>query len=156
MLARFLVTLLAVSGMASSCIAASYFVSTAGNDAWPGTAAQPWRTLQFAADQVGPGDQVTVRAGGTPATNSYAGFHLTANGTAVAPIEFFAEPGVVINQPNPIRADHGINLENASYVVIDGFEVTGMTQAGVRSVGVNGTTFASHVTIRNVRSHHNG
>ena len=80
----------------------------------------------------------------------------TRSGTAAAPIEFFAEPGVLINQPNPVRTDHGINLENASHVVIDGFEVTGMNRAGVRSVGVNGNTFASHVTIRNVHSYDNG
>ena len=74
----------------------------------------------------------------------------------IAPIEFFAEPGVLVNQPNPVRTDHGINLENASYVIVDGFAVTGMNRAGVRSVGVNGNTFASHVTIRNVYSYDNG
>ena len=31
-----------------------------------------------------------------------------------------------------LPAQHGINLENASHVIIDGFEVTGMPQAGVR------------------------
>jgi parallel beta-helix repeat protein len=132
--------------------AASLFVSTAGNDAWPGTAAQPWRTLQHAAENVAAGDIVTVRPG------NYAGFHLTADGSPGNPITFFAEPGVLIDVANPVRVDQeiGINLENASHVVIDGFEVTGMDRAGVRAVGVNGTTFASRVTIRNVHSHHNG
>jgi parallel beta-helix repeat protein len=96
------------------------------------------------------GDQVTVRPG------NYAGFHLTESGTEDEPIVFFAEPGVLINQPNPVRTQHGINLENASHVVIDGFAVTGMQRAGVRSVGVDGDTFASHVTIRNVHSYNNG
>jgi parallel beta-helix repeat protein len=130
--------------------AASYFVSQGGNDGWPGTAGQPWRTLQFAAGQVGPGDRVTVRAG------NYAGFYLDTSGAAGAPIEFLAEPGVMIDQPNPVRPQHGINLENASHIVIDGFAVTGMERAGVRAVGVNGNTFASFVTIRNVRSYDNG
>jgi parallel beta-helix repeat protein len=154
MRARIVVALLAcwltAVEFTSVCKAANLFVSTAGNNAWPGTAAQPWRTLQFAAEQVGPGDFVTVRPG------SYAGFHLETNGTAAAPIEFFAEPGVLINAPNPIRTQHGINLENASHVVIDGFSVTGMQRAGIRSVGVDGDTFASHVTIRNVHSYNNG
>jgi parallel beta-helix repeat protein len=138
--------------------AAQLFVSTTGNDSWPGTAAQPWRTLQTAANRVVAGDHVTVRAG------NYAGFNLTADGTPAdpetgapaVPITFFAEPGVLINQPNPVRPDHGINLENASDVVIDGFSVTGMQRAGVRAVGMNGTTFASKVTIRNVTSFNNG
>ena len=139
--------------LATQCLsvnAAEYFVATTGNNSAGGTSAAPWRTLQFAADQVGPGDRVTVRPG------NYAGFHLETSGTAAAPIEFVAQPGVLVNQPNPIRTDHGINLENASYVIIDGFAVTGMNRAGVRSVGVDGDTFASHVTIRNVHSYNNG
>jgi hypothetical protein len=144
--------LLAMAAITIACNvapAAQFYVSTTGSNSAAGTASAPWRTLQFAADQVGPGDRVTVRPG------DYAGFHLDISGTAAAPIEFFAEPGVLVNQPNPVRTDHGINLENASYVTVDGFAVTGMNRAGVRSVGVDGSTFASHVTIRNVHSYNN-
>lgn len=139
-----------VAFLANFSCAAQFYVSTTGSNSAAGTADAPWQTLQYAAGRVSPGDRVIVRPG------NYAGFHLTRSGTAAAPIEFFAEPGVLINQPNPARTDHGINLENASHVIIDGFEVTGMNRAGVRSVGVNGNTFASHVTIRNVYSHDNG
>jgi len=139
-----------VIALGSAASAAQYYVSPTGSDTAAGTSAAPWKTLQRAANIVNPGDQVTVRAG------NYAGFNLTRSGTSTAPIQFVAEPNVLINQPNTVRTDHGINLENASYVVIDGFAVTGMTRAGVRSVGVNGTTFASNVTIRNVRSYNNG
>ena len=48
--------------------------------------------------------------------------------TAAAPIQFFAEPGVLINQRNATTPD-GINLEIASHIVIDGFTVTGMPRA---------------------------
>ncbi len=130
--------------------AAQYYVSPTGSDSAVGTSAAPWQTLQHAADVVGPGDQVTARAG------NYAGFYLDTSGTAAAPIVFNAKPGVLINQPNPIRTQHGINLENASYVTIDGFSVTGMERAGVRSVGINGNRLASSVTIRNVHSYNNG
>jgi hypothetical protein len=41
-------------------------------------------------------------------------------------------------------------------VIIDGFSVAGMPRAGVRSVGVDGDEFASHVTIRNVKATNNG
>lgn len=147
---RSLVVSLSVLTACSSIRAAQFYVSPTGSDSAAGTSAAPWKTLQHAADVVGPGDRVTARAG------NYAGFYLDTSGTSVAPIEFFAEPGALINQPNPVRTQHGINLENASYVTIDGFEVTGMQQAGVRSVGVNGNTFASFVTIRNVKSYNNG
>jgi parallel beta-helix repeat protein len=134
----------------SDCsLAANYFVSTSGNNAWPGTATQPWRTLQFAADEVGPGDHVTVRPGG------YTGFNLFTSGAPDAPIQFFAEPGVNITQPNSFTDDDGINLEGASHIVIDGFSVSGMPRAGVRSVGFP-EDFAEFVTIRNVQATNNG
>jgi parallel beta-helix repeat protein len=127
--------------------AAQFYVSPAGSDTAAGTSLAPWKTLQHAADVVGPGDIVTARAG------SYVGFYLDTSGTAAAPIEFKADPGAVINQRNATTPD-GINLELASYVVIDGFSVTGMPRAGVRSVGLPGN-FAAHVTVRNVTATNN-
>src|SRR5262249_16003865 len=41
-------------------------------------------------------------------------------------------------------------------VVIDGFNVSNMNRAGIRSVGVDGDDLASHVTIRNVTASNNG
>jgi parallel beta-helix repeat protein len=131
-------------------VAAQFFVATSGNDAAAGSAAAPWRTLQKAASVVNPGDVVNVRPG------NYAGFNLTRSGSPTAPISFLAAPGVLIDQANPVRTDQGINLENASHIIIDGFSVTGMARAGIRSVGVDGSRFASHVTIRNVHSYNNG
>lgn len=120
-----------------------FFVSAAGgNDAGPGSAAQPWATLQHAADVVEHGDRVTVRPG------AYAGFYLETTGMAGSPIEFFAEPGVLITEDNG-QTEDGINLEGASHIVIDGFGVTGMGRAGVRSV------LGEFVTIRNVLAYDN-
>jgi parallel beta-helix repeat protein len=139
----------------SNLNAAEYFVSTTGNNSNSGANGSPWRTLQHAANQVQAGDRVTVLPG------NYTGFHLTTdglpplNGNPAKPIEFFARPGVMINVANPVTNQDGINLENASWVVIDGFSVTGMDRAGVRSVGVDGDELASHVTIRNVTATNN-
>ena len=129
--------------------AAKYFVATSGSDGNSGSNAAPWQTLQHAADEVSPGDRVEVLPGG------YTGFHLTTSGLANSPIEFVAQPGVIINQRNAVTPD-GINLEGVSHVVIDGFGVTGMDRAGVRSVGADENDFAEHVTIRNVTSSNNG
>lgn len=128
--------------------AAQYFVSPTGSDAAAGSSASPWKTLQHAANVVGPDDRVTARAG------NYVGFYLSTSGTAAAPIEFDADPGVLINQRNATTPD-GINLEDASHVIIDGFAVNGMPRTGVRSVGVDGNDFASFVTIRNVTATNN-
>jgi parallel beta-helix repeat protein len=119
-----------------------YVAATGGNNAGPGTAAAPWATLQHAADVVGAGDRVNVLPG------NHTGFYLEASGTAASPIEFVAQPGAIITQRNATTPD-GINLEGSSHVVIDGFAVTGMPRAGVRSV------LGDFVTIRNVHAYNN-
>ena len=135
-------------GCARPATGAEYYVDAAGgNNSQPGTAALPWATLQRAADAVHAGDRVVVRPG------DYTGFYLDEDGTAPAPIEFFAQPGVRITQRNATTPD-GINLEGASYIVIDGFAVTGMPRAGVRAAALPSAGM-NHVTIRNVHAYDN-
>ena len=122
---------------------AAYWVAVNGSDGQSGSQTLPWRTLQHAADQVAAGDTVHVMAG------TYRGFDLRTSGNAQHPIRFLAQPGVVINQNNPVTID-GINLEGADYVVIDGFEITAATRAGIRSVENH------HVTLTNNHAHDNG
>ena len=114
----------------------TFYVATTGNDAAAGTSALPWRTLQRAADTARAGDLIVVRPG------RYAGFNLTTSGTAADPIVFSAQPGVIVDTPSSVRPQDGINLEGASWVVIEGFTVTGMPRTGIRSV------LNHHVTIR--------
>jgi hypothetical protein len=113
----------------------TFYVDPAGSDAAAGSITSPWRTLQKAANTVRAGDLVVVRAG------RYAGLYLTTSGTATDPITFRGEPGAIVDTQNPTTPD-GINLEGASYVVIESFTVTGLPRAGIRAV------LNSHVTIR--------
>jgi parallel beta-helix repeat protein len=150
----FATALLAAMASTTFGLNAQYYVSTAGNDNNPGSSALPWRTLQHAADIADDGDRVTVRQG------SYVGFDLRHSGALNAPIEFFAEPGAIINSPSTVRTRNGepldgINLEGASHVIIDGFTITGMPEAGVRTVGFS-NDFATNVTVRNVMTSNNG
>lgn len=117
---------------------AEYWVKNGGSDAANGLSqATAWATLVHAADVVGPGDTVRVLDG------DYQGFYLETSGTAGNPITFKAEgPNVRITQNNPTTPD-GINLEGASWVVIDGFVVNDRSRAGIRTV------LGHHVTIRN-------
>jgi hypothetical protein len=48
---------------AKSAPGRTYYVSPSGNDANPGTEAQPWRTIQKAADTMMAGDTVYIRGG---------------------------------------------------------------------------------------------
>ena len=123
------------SGRAGAAPLRTFYVDPAGNDAAAGSDTQPWRTLQKAANTVRAGDLVIVRAG------RYAGLYLTTSGTATDPITFHGEPGAIVDTQNPTTQD-GINLEGASYVIVEGFTVTGVPRAGIRSV-VN-----HHVIIR--------
>jgi len=123
--------------------AATYYVTPTGSDANTGLSpAQAFLTLQRAADAVQAGDTVFV------ANGAYAGFDLRdINGTSAAPIVFKAlGNNALINQSGPIRND-GINIENADYVVIDGFTVNGMT---VNGNGIR-LVLSDHCVVRNCR-----
>jgi hypothetical protein len=142
---RQLLSTILLLGLAAPASATDFWVAPGGSNANSGLSpAEAWSTLQHAADTVGPGDTVHVADG------SYAGFYLDTDGTDDDPIVFLAEgPAVQITSDNGTTPD-GINLENASYVTIDGFVVNGRTRAGIRTV------LAEHVTIRNCRCGNNG
>lgn len=104
----------------------SYYVSNTGNNNNSGLSfTTPLLTLQYAANIVISGDTVFVQNG------TYTGFDLRSkSGTAQNPIVFKAAgDNVLINQSGPIRAD-GINIENADYVIVDGFIVNDMIGNG--------------------------
>ena len=122
----------------------TWYVAPTGDDDAAGTAgARPAHTLQRAARAVAPGDTVIVRSG------KYAGFELgwdgPQNGAKGKPITFKAEKGATIDSRNEKTPD-GINLEGASYIVIEGFTIENadgsIGRAGIRSVT------NSHVVIR--------
>jgi parallel beta-helix repeat protein len=137
-----------------------YYVSNAGEDTNDGrTSSTAWATLMHAVSMVKPGDVVEVAPG------SYAGFlHAPSeggkSGTERLPITYKAAgPGVKITSgvQNTIPkgtpgggAVYGIEILDADYIVIDGFEVSGMSRAGV------GLIECHHVTIKNCKCISNG
>lgn len=126
----------------AAAAAATWYVAPGGSDGAAGSAVAPWETLQHAADVVAAGDTVMVAAG------DYVGFDLRTSGTAGAEIRFLAAPGARVVTHNPVTTD-GINVENASYVVIEGFTVEGMPRNGIRAA------IGDHVTIRGNRAFDN-
>jgi parallel beta-helix repeat protein len=153
--------------------ATTYHVSTAGNDGFPGTAAQPWATLQHAVDRISAGDTILVAAG------TYAGCRIGISGTPVLPKTIEPETGahVLLNKPGASNKHNSIlEVENFSGTVTDwviaGFEIAGSPKYGldirvtsrittqnnhVHDSTLTGifTAFSNHVLIQNNESDHN-
>lgn len=121
------VALLMVGAICGSARATTYEVAPAGNDASSGLAAAPWKTLQKAALTVKPGDTVLINDG------TYAGFRVRTSGTAAARITFKSKSkwGAKITSVNPSADADWVTVLSASYITIDGLEVSGSTRAGI-------------------------
>ena len=138
-------------GAGGKVLAATYYVAPNGNNNNPGTAIQPWATLQKAVDAVAPGDVIIVRAG------TYAGCRIGKSGIANSPITLKADAGArpLINSlASTNRHQSLIEIENfdlrVSYWVIDGFEISGAPRHGVDIRN------ADYITVQNCFSHNNG
>ena len=122
----------------------TYYVSENGNNSNNGlTPETAFETLQHAADIVTAGDSVLVLQG------NYVGFDIRKNGSQTSLIVFKAiENNVVIDEKNSVTPD-GINIENASWIIIDGFEVKDQPRAGIRAA------VSDFVTVKNNYCHNN-
>ena len=115
------------------------YVASGGNDANPGTAALPWRTLQRAADAVAPGGTVVIRKG------TYDGFFLGRSGTAAAPIAFMAYPGeAAVVDGNPANVNT-ILVRNARHLSLLNLVIRG--SKGGQSAGIRLENGCDHVRI---------
>lgn len=104
--------------------AATYYVSTTGDDSHPGTREAPWRTIQHAADAALPGSTILVRGGVYPervtinvsgdADAGYITFQSHPDETAVL-------DGASLSVPEGRSAM--ISIQDKSYIRIQGFEI---------------------------------
>jgi hypothetical protein len=68
-------------------LGSTFYVSTNGNDAAPGSHDKPWKTIQHAADTLEPGETALVRGG-----TYFEDVRITRDGTADAPITISSYP----------------------------------------------------------------
>jgi hypothetical protein len=69
--------------------AATYYVSTTGNDSNPGTSSKPWQTVAYATATMKPGDTTYVRSG----IYKEGSIRFSKSGTQSAPIKLLNAPG---------------------------------------------------------------
>ena len=106
----------------------TYYVCKNGKDSYNGLSiSNSFLTLQKAANMVSTGDSVLVLEG------NYTGFDIRTSGSENSPIVFKAvNQNVIINEPNYKTSD-GINIENANWIIIEGFKVINQPRAGIRA-----------------------
>ncbi len=112
--------------MPSAAVQTIFYVDAAlGADEGPGTEGRPWKTLQKAADTLRPGQTVLVRAG-LYTGSAAAVLRIATSGAPGAWITYRAFPGERPKIKTTIGQNwNGIAITNASYIVIDGFEIEG-------------------------------
>ncbi|MCX8073204.1 MAG: PKD domain-containing protein [Candidatus Binatia bacterium] len=101
--------------------AATFYVSPDGSDDGAGNAQAPWRTVQTAVNRLLPGDSLIVRPG-----VYREAVIIAVGGTANAPIWLKAEPGVVLESPDPTGSLSAWDFRpTAAYIIVEGFEIRG-------------------------------
>lgn len=125
----------------SFAVGNTYYVAPTGADTNAGTIAAPFKTIDKGIAMAVPGDTVYVRAG------TYPAFNVNKSGTATAPITVsgYGNEYPLISGGGPT-----IKTYQRSYIVINGFEVTGSTNDG----GIRADQ-SSYITISNNKVHDN-
>ena len=135
-----------------------FSVDPNGSDQNDGSPDSPWATIQYAVDNVAPGDTILLQSG------TYAGARIERSGTAEAWITLAAAPGavVLINAPGPNNR-HESNLEfetwegpeTVSYWIVEGLEVANAPNWGIDLRGNEQNHSHDFIIISN-RVHENG
>ena len=114
---------------------ATHFVATSGNDNGPGTAERPWATVNYAAEQAGPGDTIIVRGGHYVLP---AQVRLRNSGRPDAWITFMGHRGeeaildaqMVRRPPSAILNNGAFQIEGVSFIRVANLRVINSHDAG--------------------------
>ena len=132
----------------------TFYVSTNGNDANPGTFEQPWRNPGYASRQLSPGETLIILGGRYVISQFDADIMLPPSGTAEAPIVIKGETG---NRPVIAGRDNlfaTMFLGGCSYVTVENLEITSDNGAPFRG-GIDAASgLAEHITLRDLYIHH--
>ena len=122
---------------------AEYFVSPSGDDGNPGSREAPWRTIQKAAETMGPGDVVRIAAGVYRETVRT----VRAGDPEDGPIVFSAAgDGTPVLDGSGVDAETGFTIEHG-HVRLSGLEVRNWSGTGIWIAR------AGHVTVEDCEVH---
>jgi len=109
------------------------------DDSGPGTMVQPFCTIGKGASVAVAGDTVQVLAG------TYAETVNGANsGSAGLPITYSAAPGVTVTGNGLANGGNAFRMSGKSYIVVDGFTITGTADYGIYTWGSNNITITNN------------
>jgi len=136
----------------------NYYVAPDGSDQSPGTFTAPFRTLQHAVDVADPGDTIIARAGvydsgSSAATVPVLLIQSPAGGVAGYPLTIRAAVGQQVIFDGRAGTTRELVQIKASYVNLEGLELTGARRTAVAVIYAGDTT--EHVNIRLCHAHHN-
>jgi hypothetical protein len=129
---------LAVVAPPSTLAAGTFYVSPSGNDSTgAGSQASPWRTIQKAADTVGPGSTVLIQ----PGTYREA-VEITIEATSTNPVIFKGDGAGVVIDADSVDRD-AVYIEGSAYVTWENIRIQDAPRAGMR------ISVSHHITVRN-------
>ncbi|MFT7600161.1 MAG: parallel beta-helix repeat protein [Acidimicrobiales bacterium] len=123
----------------------TFFVSTQGDNANPGTFDSPWRTLPFAVTSAPPGATVVALPGDFTEAHNGEAIVVNRRESVEDPFELIGIDQPLITSGGDIS---GIRVVDSENIIIDGFRLRG--EPGSRhGTGIFITDFSHDVTVRN-------
>jgi parallel beta-helix repeat protein len=143
------VTAVAFLFVAATTNAATWYVSTSGNDSNSGTLSSPFRTINKAAGVAKPGDEVLVRGG-----VYYGLVSISSKGTSSSRIVFRSYPGEIAVLDGTGTADGKdlVTLYKAEFVDFSNFEVRNATKIGITVYAANNIRLTGNEVHRSMRN----
>lgn len=145
---------------------ADYYVAPDGDDAGPGTEAEPFATWEKLGEVLGPGQLAYIRGGTyhtTKGGDAYAHVHYQGlAGTPEAPIRIWAYPNerpvLDLSDVDATVSGNGLVLDGADHVWLRGLRITGLAQptSGETPAGLGVVNDADGNTIERCEVDHVG
>jgi len=134
----------------------SFYVSTTGSDANPGTQAAPWRTIQHAADVAHAGSTVNVRGG---IYEERVTINVSGNaGDGYVTLRSYQGETAILEGEHltPDSRSGMLVIRNKSYVRVEGFEIRNYRTSEHRltPLGISVTGSGTHIELLRNNVHH--